>query len=156
MRTILVYNGQFPGPLVRVNQGDRLLVNVTNELPNSTTVHWHGLYQNGTNWTHGTAGITQCPIPPGRSFLCNFTIGHQFGTYWYHAHESTRADGLVGPLIVHSPQEAAVQGDYDFDQVVILQDLYHDLSASLLPGCFAPENENAEPVPDNGHIQGTN
>src|SRR6266536_4023832 len=56
------------------NQGDRVLVNVTNQLTNATTVHWHGLYQNGTNWMDGTTGITQCPIPPGTSFLYNFTV----------------------------------------------------------------------------------
>lgn len=157
VRTVLVYNGQFPGPLIRVNQGDRVLVNVTNQLTNATTVHWHGLYQNGTNWMDGTTGITQCPIPPGTSFLYNFTVQNQYGTYWYHAHESTQyTDGLVGPFIVHSPDEASVWKTYDNDQIVVLQDWYHDLSASLLPGYLAPGNENAEPVPDNGLIQGTN
>lgn len=59
MRTMLVMNGQFPGPLIRVNEGDQVLVNVTNQLKNGTSMHWHGLYQNGTNWMDGTAGITQ-------------------------------------------------------------------------------------------------
>jgi hypothetical protein len=157
MRTMLVFNGQFPGPLIRVNQGDRVLVNVSNQLTNSTAVHWHGLYQNGTNWMDGTSGITQCPIPPGTSFLYNFTVENQFGTYWYHAHHSTQyTDGLVAPFIVHSPEEAALQKDYDFDQIILLQDWYHDLSTALLPGYLASGNENAEPVPDNGLIQGTN
>lgn len=59
MRTILVMNGKFPGPLIEVNEGDRVLVNVTNQLQNGTSMHWHGLYQNGTNWMDGTTGITQ-------------------------------------------------------------------------------------------------
>ncbi len=62
VRTILVFNGQFPGPLIRVNVGDRVLVNVTNELTNATTVHWHGMFQNGTNWMDGSTGITQVRI----------------------------------------------------------------------------------------------
>ena len=157
VRTMLVFNGQFPGPLIRVNQGDRVLVNVTNQLKNATAVHWHGLYQNGTNWMDGTSGITQCPIPAGASFLYNFTVENQFGTYWYHAHHSTQyTDGLVAPFIVHSPAEAALQKDYDYDQIILLQDWYHDLSTALLPAYFASGNENAEPVPDNGLIQGTN
>ncbi|KAF8864554.1 hypothetical protein BDZ45DRAFT_797233 [Acephala macrosclerotiorum] len=157
MRTMLVMNGQFPGPLIRVNEGDRLLVNVTNQLKNGTSMHWHGLYQNGTNWMDGTAGITQCPIPPGTSFLYNFTVANQFGTYWYHSHFSTQyTDGLVGPFIVHSPSEATVRSNYDYDQVVLLQDWYHDLSSALLPDYLASGNENAEPLPDNGLIQGTN
>ena len=157
VRPMLVFNGQFPGPLIEVNQGDRVLVNVTNLLPNSTSVHWHGLYQNGTNWMDGTVGITQCGIPPGQSFLYNFTVENQFGTYWYHSHESTQyTDGLVGPFIVHSPDEASVRQTYDFDQIVLLQDWYHDFTQALLPGYLASGTENAEPVPDNGLIQGTN
>lgn len=59
---------QFPGPLVEVNSGDELVVNVFNQLPNGTTIHWHGQLQNGTNYMDGTNGITQCPIPPGMNF----------------------------------------------------------------------------------------
>jgi FtsP/CotA-like multicopper oxidase with cupredoxin domain len=151
-----VINGQFPGPLIRVNQGDRVLVNVTNQLSNGTSMHWHGFYQNGTNWMDGTVSITQCAIPPGGSFLYDFTV-EQFGTYWYHSHFSTQyTDGLVGPFIVHSPKESKIQEMYDFDQVVLLQDYYHDLSTALLPGYLTSGNENAEPLPDNGLIQGTN
>lgn len=58
-RSILAINGQFPGPVIRVNEGDRILVNVTNELSEPTTMHWHGIYQNGTNWMDGSTGITQ-------------------------------------------------------------------------------------------------
>lgn len=100
---------------------------------------------------------SQCPIPPGTSFLYNFTVTNQFGTYWYHSHVSAQyTDGLVGPFIVHSPSEATVRSNYDYDQVVLLQDWYHDLSSDLLPDYLASGNENAEPLPDNGLIQGTN
>jgi FtsP/CotA-like multicopper oxidase with cupredoxin domain len=52
--------------------GDRLLINVQNDLPNGTAIHWHGLFQNGTNWMDGTSGITQCPISPnGGRFTYN-------------------------------------------------------------------------------------
>ncbi|KAH8811565.1 multicopper like protein, partial [Xylogone sp. PMI_703] len=156
-RTMLLINGQFPGPVIRANRGDRLLVNVTNELTNGTTLHWHGIFQNGTNWMDGSTGVTQCPIPPGRSFLYSFTIENQYGTYWYHSHYSSQyIDGIAGPLIVHAPEEAETRKLYDFDQIVFLQDWYHDLSATLLPAYLAPENENSEPTPDTGLIQGTN
>lgn len=65
-------------------------------------------------------------------------------------------DGIIGPLIVHAPEEVQTQQMYDFDQVVVLNDWYHDLSAALLPGYLASGNENNEPVPDNGLIQGEN
>lgn len=84
-RTMLLINDRFPGPLIRMNRGDRLLVNVTNNMSNATTIHWHGMFQNGTNWMDGTSGITQCPIPAGQSFLYNFSVQNQFGTYWYHS-----------------------------------------------------------------------
>lgn len=150
-------NGQFPGPLVRANRGDRVVVNVTNELPLNTTLHWHGLYQNGTNWMDGTMGITQCPIPPGRNFVYNFTVQNQFGTYWYHSHVQTQyMDGLFGPLIIHAPEEAQDRQLYDSDQVVLLTDYYHNLSATYIPDYLASGNENVEPVPDNGLINGMN
>ena len=63
-----VRTGQFPGPLIEVNSGDELIVNVFNEMSNGTTIHWHGQLQNGTNYMDGTNGITQCPIPPGMNF----------------------------------------------------------------------------------------
>lgn len=157
VRNLYAINGKFPGPLIRVNRGDRVVVNVTNNLPEATTIHWHGLYQNGTNWMDGTTGITQCPIPPGRSFVYNFTVEKQYGTYWYHSHKSTQyLDGLLGPFIIHAPEEAQYRQGYDYDQVVILQDYYHNMSEVYLPTYLGSGNENAEPVPDNGLISGTN
>jgi FtsP/CotA-like multicopper oxidase with cupredoxin domain len=140
-----------------MNRGDTLLVNVTNHLSNATSMHWHGMFQNGTNWMDGITGVTQCPIPPGKSFLYNFTVQNQFGTYWYHAHyQNQYIDGINGPLIIHAPEEAQTRQLYDFDQVIMLQDWYHDLSGAYLASYLAPDNENAEPVPDNGLVQGTN
>lgn len=61
VREMLFINGKFPGPLIEVNRGDRLVVNVTNQLSkNATTIHWHGLFQNGTNWFDGTTG--ECAV----------------------------------------------------------------------------------------------
>ena len=156
-RTVLAINGRFPGPLIRANRGDRLLVYVNNQMSNATSIHWHGMFQNGTNWMDGTSGVTQCPIRPGGSFLYNFTVENQYGTYWYHAHyEAQNTDGILGPLIIHAPEEKQAQAGYDYDQVILIQDWYHDLSQALLPGYLASGTENVEPVPDGGLIQGTN
>jgi FtsP/CotA-like multicopper oxidase with cupredoxin domain len=62
-------------------------------------------------------------------------------------------DGPVGPLIIHSPEEVQMQKYYDVDQVVLMQDWYHDYSQVLLPDYLASGDENSEPVPDNGLIQ---
>ncbi|KAI5309701.1 hypothetical protein KEM55_002613 [Ascosphaera atra] len=159
VRPLRVINGEFPGPLIRLNSGDRLLINVTNHLSQPTSLHWHGLLQNGSNWMDGVSGITQCGIPPGKSFLYNFTVTGQFGTYWYHSHYGTqRGDGQFGPLIVHAPEEEDLKKEfgYESDQVVLLQDYYHKMSDELLQEYLAPEAENNEPVPDGGLIQGRN
>jgi FtsP/CotA-like multicopper oxidase with cupredoxin domain len=125
-------------------------------MTNASSLHWHGMYQNGTNWMDGTVGVTQCSIPANTSFTYNFTVPNQYGTYWYHAHAGTQYnDGIVGPLIIHAPEEAQAQEMYDHDQVIMVQDYYHDLSAALLPGYFSSGNENTEPSPDNGLVQGT-
>ncbi|MCJ1379848.1 hypothetical protein MMC17_002951 [Xylographa soralifera] len=157
-KPMVVINGQFPGPVIQCSEGDTIVVNVRNKGVNATSIHWHGIYQNGTNWMDGTVGITQCPIAPGGIFTYEFKINGQSGTYWYHAHQGTQvADGLYGPLIVHSRLEHQLQKiRYDSDRVIMVQDYYHDLSGALLLKYLEPDRENAEPVPDGALINGKN
>ncbi|KAF2141018.1 multicopper oxidase [Aplosporella prunicola CBS 121167] len=157
-RPMILINGEFPGPLIECNQGDTITVYIENQSTNSTSFHWHGIYQNGSNWMDGTAGITQCPVASGSSMTYNFTIDGQAGTYWYHAHMTTQgSDGLAGPFIIHSKNERDMQQlQYATDQVIMIQDYYHDLTSALLPHYLAPDRENAEPVPDGGLINGKN
>ena len=79
-RPMMVINGQFPGPMIVCNEGDTVVVNVVNEAKNATAIHWHGLFQNGTNWNDGTVGVTQCPIAPGRSYRYEFEVKGQAGS----------------------------------------------------------------------------
>ena len=83
-RTMTTINGKFPGELIRCNEGDTIVVNVENRAVNATALHWHGLFQNGTNYMDGTPGATQCPIAPGRSFRYEFTVRGQSGTCEYN------------------------------------------------------------------------
>ena len=155
-RPMMVINSQFPGPLVEVNEGDTIVVHVDNQAVNATSIHWHGLYQNGSNWMDGTVGITQCPIAPGTKFTYEFEVSGQSGTYWYHAHQGIQAsDGLIGPLIIHSKEERDLHEiKYASDQVVMVMDHYHDSSSQLLMEYLASDNENAEPVPSGALING--
>jgi hypothetical protein len=82
-RQMMLINGEFPGPLIEINEGDELSINVVNKASNSTAIHWHGIFQNGTNWMDGAAGVTQCPIAPGRSFQYRFNVTGQSGTCKY-------------------------------------------------------------------------
>ena len=157
-RPLMLINGQFPGPLIECNEGDTIVVNVDNQAVNATSIHWHGLYQNGTNWMDGTVGITQCPIASKSQFTYEFKVDDQSGTYWYHAHHGVQAiEGLLGPFVIHGRDERDKQKiQYDTDRVVMVQDYYYDLSSKLLMEYLAPDRENAEPVPDSALINGMN
>ncbi|MBB3352650.1 FtsP/CotA-like multicopper oxidase with cupredoxin domain [Rhizobium sp. BK049] len=115
------YNGQVPGPTLRVTEGDRVRINVRKELPESTTVHWHGLVL--PNEMDGPAEITQRPIEPGETFSYEYTVG-QRGTYFYHTHDHVdrqQALGLYGALII-DPKNPADALPADAEYVVQLQE----------------------------------
>ncbi|KAI9701198.1 MAG: hypothetical protein M1836_001867 [Candelina mexicana] len=142
-------NGQWPLPHITANVGDRVVVNVTNHLGNqSTSLHFHGLYQNGTPEMDGAVGASQCAIPPGSSFTYDFKI-KQPGTYWYHSHNNGQyPDGLRGALIVHDP-DSPYKDQYDEEIVLTLSDWYHDQMPPLIARFMRYSNPTgAEPVPD--------
>ncbi|EMD36964.1 multicopper oxidase [Gelatoporia subvermispora B] len=156
-KPMLVVNGMYPGPTIEANEGDRIIVNVTNMISNATAIHWHGLYQRGTNYYDGTAAITQCGIPPGESMVYNFTLEDWVGSTWWHAHYSTQyTDGITGALIVHGKNESVPS--YDGDLVIQMADLYHLFSPVELDLYFTPGGLEGtpgnEPVPDGGTING--
>jgi hypothetical protein len=77
--------------------------------------HWHGIMQHTTPWADGPAFVTQCPIVPGNSFLYEFDVPDQAGTFWYHSHVSVQyCDGLRGAFIVYDPQDPFASL-YDYD-----------------------------------------
>ncbi|KAK1633952.1 multicopper oxidase [Colletotrichum phormii] len=156
-RPMMLINNQFPGPLIECNEGDTIVVHVRNEAINATAIHFHGMYQNGTNSMDGTVGVTQCPIAPNATLTYRFTVEKQSGTYWFHAHHSNQAsDGLFGPLVIHPRDNQAARDQYSTDRVVTISDHYHNTSAELLMDYLQPDQENDEPVPSSGLINGRN
>jgi FtsP/CotA-like multicopper oxidase with cupredoxin domain len=155
-RPMMLINSTFPGPLIEVNEHDEVVIQVHNRAANATSIHWHGLYQNGTADMDGTVGVTNCPIAPGQSFTYRFNVTGQSGTYWYHSHVSMQAsDGLVGPFVVHSRREKELQQKaYKQDRIILLSDHYYDPSSKLLMDYLAPGSENDEPVPPSALING--
>lgn len=115
------FNGQVPGPRLHIQQGDRVRIRVTNRLPESTTIHWHGLIL--PNAMDGPAEITQMPIAPGASYTYEFTA-NQAGTYFYHSHDHVdrqQALGLYGALIIDPvTPDPATQADAEI--VIMLQE----------------------------------
>jgi FtsP/CotA-like multicopper oxidase with cupredoxin domain len=106
------YNGSVPGPTIVVNQGDRVRIVVTNELPEDTFVHWHG-FELPVQYD-GAATLTQDPIRPGGSMVFEFDV-HEEGTFFYHSHVAMQeAFGQVGWFIVHPKQVFDPPVDRDF------------------------------------------
>lgn len=112
------YNDTVPGPEVRVKLGDTLRLNFTNDLPQETTIHFHGVRV--PNAMDGVPGVTQDPIKPGESFVYEFTP-KDAGTFWFHPHVRTSEQverGLFGTLIV----EDDVDQKYSQDIVWVIDD----------------------------------
>ncbi|MCI4065681.1 multicopper oxidase family protein [Micromonospora sp. R77] len=111
------YADSGPGPLLRARAGDLLRVEVANDLPVSTSVHWHGIALR--NDMDGVPGVTQRPIAAGGRHTYEFTVPDP-GTYFYHPHSGVQLDrALYGVLVVDDPAEA---GDHDQEWVVVLDD----------------------------------
>lgn len=113
------YNGQVPGPTLRVQQGDTLKVRLHNQLQQPTSIHWHGIRI--VNAMDGSP-MVQKPVATGSTFDYEFTVPDA-GTYWYHTHtrgyeQLTR--GLYGGLIVE--ERSPLQEIYDDDQLLIFDD----------------------------------
>lgn len=82
VRPVIGINGQWPLPPLNFTKGDRIIANVNNQLGNQTTsIHWHGFFQNGTNEMDGPQGVTQCGIAPGATFTYNFTVCVFIGSF---------------------------------------------------------------------------
>ena len=110
--SVWAFNGTVPGPLIRVRQGDLIVVHLRNRLPVGTTIHWHGLAV--PNGEDGVAGVTQDPVPSGRSATYAF-VARTAGTYWYHSHQrgAEQVDrGLYGLLVI-DPGRAAPDSQAD-------------------------------------------
>lgn len=123
------YNGQTPGPTIEAVEGDHLKIYVTNNLPEETAVHWHGIFL--PSGMDGVQGLTQRGIPPGDTFLYEFTL-IQHGTFMYHSHGDEMIQmglGSMGFFIVH-PKTAPYKIDRDY--AIFLNEWYVD------PGTMTP------------------
>src|SRR5690606_1484704 len=115
------YNGVVPGPEIRVTEGDNVRIHVTNELDESTAVHWHGLMV--PNSMDGVPFITQPPIRPGETFTYEF-VAKPAGSHMYHSHHNAAEQvtmGLLGAFIVE-PKDPSTRPAYDVEYTLILND----------------------------------
>lgn len=111
-------NGTVPGPLVRLREGQRVVLNVTNKLVDSSSIHWHGLLL-PTNMD-GVPGLSFDGISSGETYRYEFDV-RQNGTYWYHSHSDLQEQtGVYGPLIIDPAEKDPIEFDREF--VVLLSD----------------------------------
>jgi FtsP/CotA-like multicopper oxidase with cupredoxin domain/plastocyanin len=128
------YNGQMPGPEIRVREGDQVRVTLRNDLPVPTTIHWHGV--NVPPAMDGPPGLNQEPVVPGGEFVYDF-VAKPAGSRWYHSHADPTVQvplGLYGPFIV---EPRVPMRTYDRDYTYFLaewdQELTPEVAAGLAP-----------------------
>jgi FtsP/CotA-like multicopper oxidase with cupredoxin domain len=128
------FNGTCPGPTIQIQEDDRVRVIFENKLPESTTIHWHGLEvpieQDGIPY------ISQKPVAPGEKYVYEFTV-HQEGTFFYHAHTAMQEMiGQIGFFIAHPKTPYHPHVDHDFG--IILQE-WAVLPANTVPNTASME-----------------
>lgn len=114
----MAYNGQTPGPEIRLKEGERVRIVFKNALPEPTTIHWHGV--DVPNPMDGVPGITQKPVQPGQTFVYEFEA-RPAGTRWYHTHfqEHKQLDlGLYAPLIIEPAEPEPFSADREYTLVL--------------------------------------
>lgn len=147
----ITVNGTTPGPELRVNVGDNLIVKVINNMPNSsTTVHWHGMKQHGTQSNDGVIDMTQCKIPfakEGNNVMVYEFQASTAGTYWYHGHfQEQYVDGLYGALIVMDVDGSTLVDNSNWTWMV--SDWYDSPADQLIGHYLSPASGGDEPTPD--------
>ncbi|KAK6202582.1 iron transport multicopper oxidase FET3 precursor [Scheffersomyces amazonensis] len=147
-KPMIGFNGTWPLPILRAKKGDTINLYLINGFTDrNTTLHFHGMFQNGSSQMDGPPFVTQCPIPPGETMLYNFTLT-QHGTYWYHSHTSGQyGDGMRGIFFIDDTEPYPY--DYDEEVMLSISDNYHQNSDYLTPRFLSRFNPTgAEPIPD--------
>ena len=126
--TVWAYNGTVPGPVLRAQVGDRIVVHFTNMLPEPTTIHWHGMRVPAAM---DGSSAAQSPVEPGATFDYEFTA-LDAGTFWYHPH--VRSDvqveqGLYGAVVIEDPSEPMADMASD---LMVLSDVLIDPDTAVL------------------------
>lgn len=127
---VWAYNGSVPAAEIRVNLGETLIVNFENQLPQPSSIHWHGVRV--PNRMDGVPGVNQDPVEPGGSFRYEFTP-KDAGTFWFHSHNRSSEQverGLYGSLVVIDPTEPV----YDRDIVWVIDDVLLDDDGAIAEG----------------------
>lgn len=120
-------NGLVPGPTLRWREGDTVTLAVTNQLKETSSIHWHGI--RAPSGMDGVPGLSFAGIPAGETFIYRFPV-RQSGTYWYHSHSRFQEQtGLYGALIVEPQDKRPIE--YDREYVIVMSD-WTDLDPEVI------------------------
>ncbi|WP_417452279.1 copper resistance system multicopper oxidase [Kiloniella sp.] len=127
-KTGIGYNGSSPGPILRFTEGEDVTINVTNNLDEPTSIHWHGLILPAN--MDGVPGISFDGIAPGETFSYQFPVV-QSGTYWYHSHSGFQEpDGAYGTIVIEPKKREPYR--YDHDYVVQFTDKHPQSGSTIM------------------------
>jgi FtsP/CotA-like multicopper oxidase with cupredoxin domain len=129
------YDGRVPGPVIAARVGDTVEAHLVNDLPQATTIHWHGIRVPAE--MDGTDAV-QAPVEPGGEFEYRFVVPDA-GTYWYHSHTNETEQlerGLYGALVVRGPDEP----ELDAERTLLFDDLKLGPEGDVAP--FGDEHEH--------------
>jgi FtsP/CotA-like multicopper oxidase with cupredoxin domain len=121
------------GPIIRVNRGQKIRIRFTNDIPDETIVHWHGLHVPAV-----MDGHPRFVIPQGETYIYEFEVRNRAGTYWYHPHPHGRTGpqvygGMAGLFIVSDDEEAAAElPSNEYDIPLVIQDRTFDKDNQLV------------------------
>ncbi len=134
---VWAFNGQVPGPLIHVKQGDNVEVTVHNFTTLNHTVHWHGVYQTNSWRSDGVPNITQQAIEPGDSYVYKF-VADKPGSLWYHCHvnvpEHVGLRGMWGPLIVDPQNPTPIEKEVTKDAILMFSAWNSDVAMEFGKG----------------------
>lgn len=127
-RVAVAVNGSLPAPVLHWQEGDTVTLRVTNQLTESTSIHWHGILL--PTDMDGVPGLSFPGIAPGETFTYRFPV-RQSGTYWYHSHSGFQEQlGHYGALVIQPREPDPVTADRDY--VVLLSDWTDENPARVL------------------------
>ncbi|CAO3698252.1 unnamed protein product [Rhizopus stolonifer] len=159
---VLHINGQMPGPAIIADQGDMIHITVRNQIesPQTVAIHFHGIRQYGSNHADGVPFLTQFPIQPGDSYIHNFRVVNQAGTYFYHAHIGLQEETVFGPIVIYESketrpenltpeEEVALEGPlrkleagpfhYDYERTIMLSEWWHQMRLTIEDFIMGPK-----------------
>ena len=120
---VWAYNGQVPGPLIRVREGDTINAKVTNNTQGAHTIHWHGIHQKGTWRMDGAPGINALEIDSGGGSQTYSFKADRPGSLWYHCHvevpNHVGVRGMWGPLIVDPLEPIPIEQEVTKDAILM-------------------------------------